>query len=258
MVPTVIKTEPGEDVKPKRLCIEIFGQKSLLRWEGTGDEEVVITRVQKGNDPLATYYEDPADTQQIVEVDEMDSEDNLSVVSLQSEGDVNKEELKSVLHCLAQSHQATANHLGTLSTMVTGMNEDTMGDTASRIASEMGAIQGWHHVVGLFDRSQIALVLAVGVRRVEEFEILKGLRPKDEITPFLRLAKIFGTNTRTVQECNAEVKYRYSEKGRGPETGPPRKLQPPDVEGTSESTTESTTTTTSSSTTTKTDSDMTT
>ena len=80
----------------------------------------------------------------------------------------------------------------------------------------------------------------MGVRRVEEFEILKGLRPKDDVTPFLRLAKIFGSNTRTVQECYAGVKYRYSEKARGPETGPPRKLQPPEVEGTSESMMEST------------------
>ena len=254
VIPTVIKMELGEDIKPKRLRTEIFGQKSLLRWEGTGNEEIVITRVQKGNDSLANYYKDPADTQQIVEVDESDSEDDLSVVTLQSEGDVNREELKSVLHCLAPSHQATANHLGTLSTMVTGMNEDTVGDTVSRVASDMGEIKGWHHIIGMFDRSQIALVLAVGVRRVEEFEILKGLRPKDEITPFLRLAKIFGTNTQTVQECNAGIKYRYSEKVRGPETGPPRKLQPPDVEGTSESTTEST----STSTTMKTDTDMTT
>ena len=80
----------------------------------------------------------------------------------------------------------------------------------------------------------------MGVRHVEEFEILKGLRPKDDVTLFLRLAKLFGSNTRTVQECYAGVKYRYSEKARGPKTGPPRKLQPPKVEGTSESTTEST------------------
>ena len=52
VIPTIIKTEPGEDIKPKRLRTEIFGQKSLLRWEGVGDEEVMITRVQKGNDPL--------------------------------------------------------------------------------------------------------------------------------------------------------------------------------------------------------------
>ena len=87
---------------------------------------------------------------------------------------------------------------------------------------------------------------------MEEFEILKGLRPKDDVTPFLRLAKIFGSNTHTIQECYAGMKYRYSEKARGPETGPPRKLQPSKVEGTSESTAESTGTS-SITTTTKTD-----
>ena len=185
-------------------------------------------------------------------MEESDSEDDLSVASLQSEGDVNREELKGVLQGLAKSHQQTATHLGTLSTMVTGMSEDTVGDVASRVASDMGAIKGWHHILGSFDRAQIALVLAVGVRRVEEFEILKGLRPKDDVTPFLRLAKIFGSNTRTIQECYAGMKYQYSEKARGPETGPPRKLQPPEVEGTSESTAESTGTS-SITTTTKTD-----
>ena len=134
VVPTVIKTEPGEDVKPKRLRTEILGQKGLLRWEGTGDEEVVITTVQKGNDPLGQYFEDTAATQQIIEVEESDSEDDLSVVSLQSEGDVSREELKGVLQGLADSHQQTATHLGTLSTMVTGMSEDTVGDITSRVA----------------------------------------------------------------------------------------------------------------------------
>ena len=240
VVPTVIKMEPGEDVKPKRLRTEILGQKSLLRCEGMGDEEVMITTVQKGNDPLGRYFEDTAATQQIIEVEESDSEDDLSVVSLRSEGDVSREELRGVLQGLAESHQQTATHLGTLSTMVTGMSEDTVGDVASRVASDMGAVKGWHHIQGSFDRSQIALVLAVGVRRVEEFEILKGLRPKDDVTPFLHLAKIFGSNTRTIQECYAGMKYRYSERARGPETGPPRKLQPPEVKGMSESTTEST------------------
>ena len=256
VIPTIIKTEPGEDVKPKCLRTEIFGQKSLLRWEGTGDKEVVITRVQKGNDPLGRYFEDSANTQQAIEVEESDSEDDLSVVTLRSEGDVSREELKSVLQCLAQSHQQTATHLGTLSTMVTGMSEDTVGDVASRVSSNMGAVKGWHHILGSFDRSQIALVLAVGVRRVEEFEILKGVWPKNDVTLFLHLAKLFGSNTRTIQECYAGVKYRYSDVARGLETEPPRKLQPPEVEGTSESTTESTGTSSISSTT-KTDAEST-
>ena len=105
--------------------------------------------------------------------------------------------------------------------MVTGMSEDTVGDTASRVASDMGAVKGWHHVLGSLDWSQIALVLVVGMRRLEEFEIIKGLRPKDDVTPFLRLAKLFGSNTRTIQECYTGLKYRYSDVARGPETAPP-------------------------------------
>ena len=255
VIPTIIKSEPGEDIKPKRLRTEIYGQQRLLRWEGEGDEEVIITRVRKGNDPLGRYYEDTPATQEAIEIEESDSEDDLSVSSLRSD-DVSREELKGILQCLAQSHQTTAEHLGTLSTMVTGMSEDTVGDTASRVASDLGAVKGWHHVLGAFDRSKIALVLAVGVRRVEEFEILKGVRPKNDVTPFLRLAKLFGSNTRTIQECYSGAKYRYSDVARGRETEPPRKLQPPEVEGTSESTTESTGSTSTSSTT-KTDAEST-
>ena len=242
-------------MKPQCLHTEIYGQRSLLHWEGTGDEEVVITRVQKGNNPLSSYFEDSAATQETVEVDESDSEDDLSVVSMRSEGDVSREELKAVLQCLSHSHQETVIHLGTLSTMVTGMSEETMDNTAAQVANDMGTVKGWHHVLGSFDRSQIALVLAVGVRRLEEFKILKGLWPKNDITPFLRLAKMFGSNTRTVQECYAGIKYRYSETARGPQTEPPKKLQPPVIEGTSESTTDSTSTGTT--TTIKTDTDST-
>ena len=59
----------------------------------------------------------------------------------------------------------------------------------------------------------------------EEFEILKGKRAKNDVTPFLRLAKIFGSNTRTIQECNAGIKYRYTPQERGPQLEPPRRLQ---------------------------------
>ena len=211
--------------------------------------------MQKGNDPLSSYFEDSTATQEIIEVDESDSEDDLSVVSMQSEGDVSRQELKSILQCLARSHQETATHLGMLSSMVTGMSEEMVDNTAAQVANDMGVIKGWHHVVGSFDRSQIALILAVSVRRMEEFEILKGLRPKEDVIPFLRIAKMFRTNTQTVQECYQGHKYRYSKKKWGPQTEPPKKLQPPEVEGTSESTTDSTSTSTTA--TIKTDTDST-
>ena len=237
LVPSVIKTEPGEDVKPT-LRMTVLSQRRLLQWQGTGDEELIITKVTKGNDPLVNFYDDAEATQEIIEVEETDSEDDLLEVSMQSNRDVNRAELKAVLQGLTNSHQAMANHLSTLSTMVTGVTEEQVEEMAARVATELGAVQGWQHIVDSFDRAQIAIILIVGIRKIEEFKILKGKRAKDDVTPFLRLTKIFGSNTRTIQECNAGIKYRYMSQERGPLLGPPRKLQTTLIEeGTSESTT---------------------
>ena len=222
-ISSVIKTELG-DVKPT-MRTTVLSQKRLLQWQGTGDEELIITRVTKGNNPLATYYNDDEATQEAIEIEETDTADDLSEVSMQSHGNVNKAELKAALQGLTDSHRATANHLSALSTMVTGMMEEQVDETTARVATELGAVQGWQHIIQSFDRTQIALVLAVGVRKVEEFEILKGKRAKNDITPFLRLANIFGSNTRTIQECKAGIKYRYTPQERGPQQEPPRRLQ---------------------------------
>ena len=238
-ISSVIKTEPGEDVKPT-MRTTVLSQKRLLQWQGTGDEELIITRVTKGNDPLATYYNDVEATQEVIEVEDTDTdtEDDLSEVSMQSHGNISKAELKVVLQGLTDSHWATANHLSALSTMVTGMTEEQVDQTTASVATELGAVQGWQHITKSFNRTQIALVLAVGVRKVEEFKILKGKRAKNDVTPFLRLAKIFGSNTRTIQECNAGIKYRYTPQEQGPQREPPRRLQTTLVE---EPATESTT-----------------
>ena len=225
-ISSVIKTELGEDIKPT-MQTTVLSQKRLLQWQGKGDEELTITRVTKGNDPLATYYNDVEATQEVIEVEDTDTdtEDDLSEVSMQSHGDISKAELKAVLQGLTDSHRATANHLSALSTMVTGMTEEQVDQTTASVATELGAVQGWQHITQSFDRAQIALVLAVGVRKVEEFEILKGKRAKNDVTPFPRLAKIFGSNTRTIQECNAGIKYRYTPQERGPQREPPQRLQ---------------------------------
>ena len=240
LVPSIIKTEPREDIKPT-LRTTVLSQRRLLQWQGTGDKELIITKVTKGNDPLASFYDDAEATQEIIEVEETDSEDDLSEVSMQSNGDVNKAELRAVLQGLTNSHQAMANHLSTLSTMVTGMTEEQVDKTAARVATELGTVQGWQHIVNSFDRAQIAIILTEGIWKLEEFEILKGKRAKDDVTPFLRLVKIFGSNTRTIQECNAGIKYCYTAQERGPQRGPPQKLQTTLIEeGTSESTTSTT------------------
>ena len=131
----------------------MLSQQRLLQWQGTSDEELIITQVTKGNDPLANFYDDTEATQEIIEIEETDSKDDLSEVSMQSDRDVGRVELKAVLQGLTNSHQATANHLSTLSTMVTGMTEEQVDETAARVATELGAVQGWRHIVDSFDHA---------------------------------------------------------------------------------------------------------
>ena len=72
---------------------------------------------------------------------------------------------------MTNSHQATTNHLSTLSTMVTGMTKEQVDESAARVVTELGTVQGWQHIANSFDRAQIAIILMVGVRKLEEFEI---------------------------------------------------------------------------------------
>ena len=58
----------------------VLSQRRLLQWQGTGDEELIITKVTKGNDPLANFYDDAEAKQKIIEVEETDSKDDLSEV----------------------------------------------------------------------------------------------------------------------------------------------------------------------------------
>ena len=108
LVPSVNKTEPGEDIKPT-LRMTVLSQRRLLQWQGTGDEELIFTKVTKGNDPLANFYDAEA-TQEIIKVEETDSKDDLSEVSMQSNGDVNKAELRVVLQGLTNSHSQSYQH----------------------------------------------------------------------------------------------------------------------------------------------------
>ena len=142
LIPSVIKTEPGEDVK-LTLRMMVLSQRQLLQWQGTHNEELIITKVTKGNDLLADFYDDAEVTQEIIKVEETDSEDDLSEVSMQSNGDINKAELRAVLQGLMNSHQAMANHPSTLSTMVMKMNEDQVDETAARVVTKLGMVQGW-------------------------------------------------------------------------------------------------------------------
>ena len=80
-------------------------------------------------------------------------------------------------------------------------------EAAVRVMSEMGHIRGLEEITGVFDKSEIGLMLATGVRKYHEYQSLKGNREEKEIISYRQLQKKFGTNKRTLMECTKGYKY---------------------------------------------------
>ena len=65
-------------------------------------------------------------------------------------------------------------------------------------------------MTSVFDQEEMVLALAVGSRRLQEWQVLVGKRKKNDVTSYARLQEIFGHNARTISECAEGKKYRYT------------------------------------------------
>ena len=70
-------------------------------------------------------------------------------------------------------------------------------------------MRGLTEITNVFDKSEVALILACGVRRYHEYQALKGKRENKDIISYRQLQKKFGTNKRTLMEVVQGYKYRY-------------------------------------------------
>ena len=75
-----------------------------------------------------------------------------------------------------------------------------------RVTSEMGHVRGLEEITGTFDKGEVALILASGVRKYHKYESLKG---QWDIISYRQLHKKFATNKRTLMEVVQGYKYRY-------------------------------------------------
>ena len=92
---------------------------------------------------------------------------------------------------------------------VQDMTLEQVDDTAAAVSSEIANIRGISFITEAFDQEEIALILAVGVRRLQEWQVLQKKRSQGDVTSFARLQEIFGCNARTISECGEGKKYRY-------------------------------------------------
>ena len=204
-----VETKP--DIKPRRLATTYLGPPGLLRMVGSGDEEHIITRVIPGTDPLQNFEED--DPSQFIVIDDDTDEssdvDDLSEVSMTSAGGIGKQEFQALLSDVAAQHQRMAASLDALASRVEDMSVEQVEEAAVRVVSESGHVRGLTEITNVFDKSEVALILACGVRRYQEYQALKGKREDKDIISYRQLQKKFGTNKRTLMEVVQGYKYRY-------------------------------------------------
>ena len=208
---SVEEAEVKPDVKPRRLVTSYLGPPGLLRMIRSSDEDHIITRVVPGTDPMQDF-EDDDPSQFIVIDDDTDASsdvDDLSEVSMASAGGIGKQEFQGLLSDIVAQHQQMAASLDALASRVEDMSVEQVEEAAVRVVSESGHVRGLEEITGVFDKSEVALILACGVRRYQEYQALKGKREDKDIISYRQLQKKFGTNKRMLMEVIQGYKYRY-------------------------------------------------
>ena len=63
------------------------------------------------------------------------------------------------------------------------MSVEQVKEAAVRVVSETGHVRGLEEITGVFDKGEVALILACGVRKYQEYQALKGKREAKTSSP---------------------------------------------------------------------------
>ena len=64
-------------------------------------------------------------------------------------------------------------------------------------------------ITGVFDKGEVALILACGVRKYQEYQVLKGKREDKDIISYRQFQKKIQHQQKTLMEVIEGYKYRY-------------------------------------------------
>ena len=178
---------------------------------GSGDEDHIITRVVPGTDPMQDFDDDDPSQTIVIDhdTDASSGVDGLSGVSMASAGGVGGWEFRGLLLDIAAQRRRVAASLDALASRVEDMSVEQVGEVAVGVVSETGHVRGMEEITGVFDKGEVALILACGVCKYQEYQALKGKREDKDIISYRQLQKKFGTNKRTLMEVIQGYKYRY-------------------------------------------------
>ena len=121
--------------------------------------------------------------------------------------------------------------LDALASRVEDMSVEQVEEAAVRVVSETGHVRGMEEITGVFNKGEVALILACGVCKYQEYQALKGKREDKNIISYRQLQKKFGTNKRTLMEVilatSTDTRAGYQQKcpSRRPRWRRERRLQ---------------------------------
>ena len=75
---------------------------------------------------------------------------------------------------IAASKQKAAKAIDTLAAQVGEMMTDQVSQAAATMVTEVGHVRGLHEITQVFDKAEVGLILATGVRKLHEYQCLKG------------------------------------------------------------------------------------
>ena len=181
--------EVKPDVKPRRLATSYLGPPGLLRMIRSGNEDHIITRVVPGTDPMQDFEDDDPSQTIIIDHDtDVSSDvDDLSEVSMASASGIGKQEFQGLLLDIVAQHQRMAASLDALASRVEDMSVEQVEEAAVRVVSETGHVRGMEEITGVFDKGEVALILACGVCKYQEYQALKGKREDKDIISYRQL-----------------------------------------------------------------------
>ena len=78
--------------------------------------------------------------------------------------------------------------LDTLASRVEDMSMEQVEEAAVRVVLETGHVRGLEEITGVFDKGEVVLILACGVRRYQEYQALKGKWEDKDIISYRQAA----------------------------------------------------------------------
>ena len=103
--------------------------------------------------------------------------------------------------------------LDALASRVEDMSVEQVEEAAVRVVLESGHVRGLEEITGVFDKGEVALILACGVRKYQEYQVLKGKREDKDIISYRQLQKKFGTNKRNTDGGDSRLQVPIPGRG---------------------------------------------